>query len=55
MTQSSPPSALLLEFACNLLERGPFRWDTVPARADDVHNVTVDDIGGRKRGPHVFI
>ena len=28
---------------------------TVPARADEVHNVTVNDIGGRKRGPHIFI
>jgi hypothetical protein len=51
----SPRSALLLEPACNFLERGSFRWDAVPARADDVHKVTANDIGGRKLGPHVFI
>ena len=48
-------NALLIELAYNFLERGPFRRGVVPTRADDGHQVTADELGGRKLGPHVFI
>ena len=51
----APPRALLLELACNLLERGPIRWHAVPARADDVHELVVGETGWWERGPHVLI
>src|ERR1700691_4349099 len=51
----APLRALLLEVACNSLEQGLLRRDTVPARADDVHEPARDEIGRRKRGPHVLI
>ena len=51
----APLRALPLDLAGNLLERWPVRWDVVPARADDVDELDVDEIGRRKRGPLVLI
>jgi len=48
-------SAVLLELACNCLERGSIRWDAVPAQVDEMNKVTADEIGGPKLGPHIFI
>lgn len=49
------PRALLLELVFNLLERGPIRQGAVPAHEENVYELAVDDIGRRKRGPHVLI
>ena len=50
-----PCCALLIELAYDVLERGPFGRDAVPAHVDDVHEPVADEIGRRNRGPHVLI